>query len=88
MKLMTKQGIKPGSSKSEALEPPSVLKVYFKIDIKWIKVSGGCVKNMIKLWKYSMLGVTSLGMQWDSKKKKKKKIFDSYVNNNICDGFG
>lgn len=29
-KLMTKQGIKPGSSKSELLDLPSLLKVYFK----------------------------------------------------------
>lgn len=37
-----------------------------------------------------MLGITSLGMLWDSKKKKKKekKIFDRYVNNSTCDDFG
>lgn len=34
-----------------------------------------------------MLGVASLGILWDTKKKK-KKIFDSYVNNNTCDDFG
>lgn len=68
---MASQGIKPGSPSQKTFEESKEK----KRDLKLMKTNGGFVlfflKNMINLWKSSLMAVNCLGMQWDFKKKLK-----------------